>query len=91
MFFIVFDSWGKLPSGVLDGQIYSLGNFDQCLAAQRPMNITPTSDRPTIQPHYCLAELYMINPLNELLESNISIKGMDEAIWSMLAQHPNDT
>lgn len=28
--FAVYDSWGKVPTGVFFGNIYEFGNFDQC-------------------------------------------------------------
>lgn len=27
----MFDSWGKIPSGILRGNLYELGNYDECL------------------------------------------------------------
>lgn len=29
--FIVADAWGKIPTGILSGNLFELGNFDQCL------------------------------------------------------------
>lgn len=29
-----FDSWGKIPSGIFNGNIQNLGNFEQCLSVR---------------------------------------------------------
>ncbi|KAH8337649.1 hypothetical protein KR074_002751 [Drosophila pseudoananassae] len=34
----MFDSWGKFPSGILKGNLYELGSFDECLNTK---NILP--------------------------------------------------
>lgn len=35
--FTVADAWGKLPSGILSGNIIELGNYDQCLKIREQM------------------------------------------------------
>ena len=47
----MYDATGKQPSGILDGNIYSLGHFDQCLNVKSPDN--------KIQGQYCLAMFQM--------------------------------
>lgn len=47
----MYDATGKLPSGILEGNIYSLGHFDQCLKIKSPDN--------KIQGQYCLATFQM--------------------------------
>lgn len=44
------DSWGKIPSGVLQGNLYELGNFDQCLGV---MHVNETGN--SFKGQYCLA------------------------------------
>lgn len=44
----MYDATGKQPSGIFDGNIYSLGHFDQCLKVKSPDN--------KIQGQYCLGK-----------------------------------
>lgn len=43
------DSWGKMPSGILQGNIFSVGAFSECLNIQR--------DNEKYESQYCLASL----------------------------------
>lgn len=45
--FSVFDANAKLPSGLLNGNINQLGDFDQCLGVEQPGG--------EIRGQYCLA------------------------------------
>ncbi|KAH8382323.1 hypothetical protein KR009_002919 [Drosophila setifemur] len=45
----MFDSWGKYPSGMLTGNFYDLGNYDECLAVSRKISQPDT----TIRGKYC--------------------------------------
>jgi len=45
---LVFDAWGSIPSGLLTGNIYDLGNFDECLNIKKE-----TSLGRTIQGKFC--------------------------------------
>lgn len=38
----VIDAWGKLPSGLLDGNFYDFGTFSECFHIQRNMELYPT-------------------------------------------------
>lgn len=52
--FIVLDSWGKIPSGLLVGNAYDLGNFDECYDINYlPKNIQSGY----IQGQYCLIKV----------------------------------
>ncbi|XP_017001494.2 nose resistant to fluoxetine protein 6 [Drosophila takahashii] len=44
----MFDAWGSIPSGLLAGNMYDLGNFDECLGISK--EIIPGR---TIQGKYC--------------------------------------
>ncbi|XP_037723685.1 nose resistant to fluoxetine protein 6-like [Drosophila subpulchrella] len=44
----MFDAWGSVPSGLLTGNTYDLGNFDECLNIKKE-----TSLGRTIQGKYC--------------------------------------
>lgn len=45
----VIDAWGKLPSGMMSGNSYALGNFDQCLSIEKSV-----TNAGTIKGQYCL-------------------------------------
>lgn len=51
----MYDAWGKLPSGVLSGNHYELGDYDACMAVQ---HISTDASLGTIHGQYCLAQLY---------------------------------
>ncbi|XP_017046351.2 O-acyltransferase like protein-like [Drosophila ficusphila] len=44
----MLDAWGSIPSGLLTGNMYDLGQFDECLAIKKD-----TSQGRTIQGKYC--------------------------------------
>lgn len=46
---LVLDSWGKIPSGFLSGNLYELGDFSECL------NIERSGKR--FKTQYCLGQL----------------------------------
>lgn len=43
----MFDANAKLPSGLLNGNVNQLGDFDQCLSVQQPHG--------SVKGQYCLA------------------------------------
>lgn len=50
----VIDAWGKIPSGILYGNTYELGQFDECLAIEKPAD----NENPYIlKGQYCLTQL----------------------------------
>lgn len=55
------DSWGKIPPGILNGDLYDLGDFDQCMAASHHINdISGTFDG-----QFCLAQIQTPMPDNQ--------------------------
>uniref|UniRef100_A0A8D8CWM4 Nose resistant to fluoxetine protein 6 n=1 Tax=Culex pipiens TaxID=7175 RepID=A0A8D8CWM4_CULPI len=44
----MFDAWGKIPSGILSGNFYSLGDYDQCRKA-----VSPPTNAGLIRGRYC--------------------------------------
>lgn len=50
-YFLVFDSWAKFPAGILEGNLYEFGNFDECIAIKHE---TANRDIGVIQGHYCI-------------------------------------
>lgn len=90
MSFTVIDAWGKLPAGILEGNLYSFGNFDECLSVQRPA----TNDLPEFQAQYCLSEVYSHTPGIDRkggVDNPIMMKGMDARMIAQQTQHPNQT
>ena len=47
---VVIDSWGKFPSGILSGHIFTPGDFDECVKARSDLNETGGLD---IRGSYC--------------------------------------
>lgn len=45
----MIDSWGKIPSGILEGNIHALGSFSECLDLER--------NEQKYESQYCLAEI----------------------------------
>lgn len=64
----MFDAWGKIPSGILLGNYFSPGNYDQCLAINND-KFTSTSTIEQISGQYCLTDL-VIDDLNIELGDN---------------------
>lgn len=59
---VVVDAWGKVPSGILAGNMYELGNFDQCLSIEEAVENVGK-----IQGQYCLAGLIInVSNINEV-------------------------
>lgn len=65
--YTVADSWGKIPTGVLAGNLYELGNFDQCLSAQYPIINQQDQLIGEYKGQYCLIEFPL--PLNILAKN----------------------
>lgn len=53
----MFDSWGRIPSGILSGNLFSFGNFDECLS----INEVTESNSGTIKGQYCLQPITIPN------------------------------
>lgn len=62
--FPVFDSWGKVPSGITFGHLVGLGNFQQCIQIDFKSNSSATNNETNIKGKYCQAIL----PILEIVE-----------------------
>lgn len=51
--FLVVDSWGKIPAGIMMGNIFAFGNFDECVNFKRELS-APIQ---TMEGQYCMAFL----------------------------------
>lgn len=49
----MIDAWGKIPAGILLGNLYELGHFDECLSIEGP---TVNEDSASLKAQYCLAQ-----------------------------------
>lgn len=65
------DAWGKLPSGILSGNLYELGNFDQCLSINNFVQ-----DAGAIKGQYCLASVALRLNQSEKNFENIFADGL---------------
>ncbi|CAG2103167.1 unnamed protein product [Medioppia subpectinata] len=63
----IFDSMGKIPSGLSDGVITSFGDYDQCLAVKSG----PQMNTKTIYGKYCLVKpVIPLNNTDQLMQIN---------------------
>lgn len=49
----MIDSWGRLPAGLLHGNLQDLGNFDECVRVDHPVGNTDYH----LRGKYCLAKI----------------------------------
>lgn len=54
----MFDSFPKFPVGILSGNHYQLGNFDECIKVHQPAT---DDDSRRIRGQYCLTDIYFNN------------------------------
>jgi Nose resistant-to-fluoxetine protein, N-terminal domain len=71
----VFDSSTKLPSGILDGNILQMGNYDECLGVQGPSS--PATNAPRFTGLYCRVRITELNlpPLSTSLLQQFATDG----------------
>lgn len=74
----MFDAWGKLPSGILYGNYYSAGNYDQCLNIESDKN-DESSNNEIIRGQYCLVDFIpdnvdLYNDINYVQLTRIILK-----------------
>jgi hypothetical protein len=56
--FLVFDSSSKFPVGLLFGNFYQLGNFDECIGLRQPVS---NLNEVPLRGKYCLADIELFN------------------------------
>lgn len=57
----MFDAWGKFPSGILLGNQFEFGSFDECL------EINNNENQLTFIGQYCLAQVKITLPEEQLV------------------------
>lgn len=76
----MFDAWGKIPSGILVGNKYEFGSFDECLA------VNYNESGSTFVGQYCLAHVNVILPeesaraipvTKAIFKPDVQFKGLD--------------
>ncbi|KAJ6638309.1 Nose resistant to fluoxetine protein 6 [Pseudolycoriella hygida] len=50
----IVDAWGKIPFGLFTGNLYELGQFDECLSVKKPK----ADGENDLQVQYCLADIH---------------------------------
>lgn len=55
-FLTVLDSWGKLPSGILSGNFFEFGSFDQCFSISFDESYDIGA---AIRPQYCIGQIVL--------------------------------
>lgn len=53
--FTAIDAWGKIPSGILYGNVYELGQFDECLSIEKL--IIDNQYTNVLKGQYCLTQI----------------------------------
>lgn len=80
----MFDSNAKLPSGLLNGNVNQLGDFDQCLGVEQPGG--------SVRGQYCLAYIEVslgagqtgpVADLHGLLHSHYAFRSRLEDVSSL--------
>ncbi|KAL5292654.1 hypothetical protein ACFFRR_011434 [Megaselia abdita] len=62
--FEVFDSWGKIPSGITYGHLMDLGNYQQCIHIDFNTASALTGTETNISGKYCQAKI----PIDEIIK-----------------------
>ncbi|XP_017077663.1 nose resistant to fluoxetine protein 6 [Drosophila eugracilis] len=68
----MIDAWGSIPSGLLTGNSYDLGNYDECLNIRKSI----ISQRRSIQGKYCFLS---VSPAKIMGIDNLSIGNFNTA------------
>ena len=63
----MIDAWGKIPSGILRGNTFELGNYDQCVEIKHE-----SKKIGNIQGQYCLADIILQSNLVPASSNNTS-------------------
>lgn len=84
----MFDSFPKFPTGILYGNYYQLGNFDECVNVIQPLSQVSTNNTP-IQGQYCLADVKLIRNQPSSVVNPVNHKKKYSQYWNKLLQHPN--
>ncbi|KAJ8949571.1 hypothetical protein NQ318_016202, partial [Aromia moschata] len=57
----MFDSFPKFPVGILYGNHYQLGNFDECVGVKHSFQVDNNETETIIRGQYCLADIHFKN------------------------------
>lgn len=76
LFSTVIDSWAKIPPGLMTGNIWAFGNYDQCLAVNTKL---PLPTLGTLEGKYCKA-------LIPISKSNAEITGRADETQNLISK-----
>ncbi|XP_055915469.1 nose resistant to fluoxetine protein 6-like [Eupeodes corollae] len=71
-----FDSWGKLPSGILYGSTHSAGNFDQC--TKTSISLYDAKPSENVNGQFCFVNIPIIPEKTRQLPIFIDLEGQQE-------------
>lgn len=80
----MIDAWGKIPSGIMSGNSYALGNFDQCLSIEKYV-----TDAGTVKGQYCLATVGIKLDRNEMILKNLFPGGLENMLSREALKQPS--
>ncbi|KAL5284195.1 hypothetical protein ACFFRR_006458 [Megaselia abdita] len=72
--FPMIDSWGKIPAGLMLGNVHSIGNFDQCIDFNRKLPIAFGN----LEGQYCNVHISLAPSSQEIMETNKLMNRMSE-------------
>lgn len=78
---LVLDSWGKIPSAFLDGNMNELGGFSECLNVKRNDEVYESK--------YCLGEI-SLEPPKKLFQRSHQFNNVDGIFPNIWKSHDND-
>ncbi|XP_026849662.1 nose resistant to fluoxetine protein 6 [Drosophila persimilis] len=64
----MFDSWGSLPSGMLYGNMWDLGNYDECLNVDHAVSASHS-----VRGKYCFAQVSLAPSISSLLNIKTAV------------------
>lgn len=70
----MIDSWGKIPSGLMRGNFYELGNFEQCLNFNKKLP-TPFGK---LEGQYCRVNIHLTQTSQEVAETHELMNRMND-------------
>ncbi|XP_016976451.1 nose resistant to fluoxetine protein 6-like [Drosophila rhopaloa] len=79
----MMDSWGSTPSGMLTGNFYDLGNFDECIKIR-----TEVSQNRTIQGKYCFRSVNLVGKSGTCIPASCSAAQMKSYVGQLAKLSP---
>lgn len=77
-FILVLDSWGKMPSGIIEGNFYELGAFDQCIGIEEPEK--------QFTAQYCLSQITRASEPEPPENSNATSNAFQQVVDGIMSR-----